>query len=222
MSTAEHIWGVITSDCTRLGYGWTPQRLGRPYDCFVFGVRLAASRDMWDDALGVCYLDDSGRRCVIIAKATTDPGVIASPRADGMAILLPGQYRGSHRLGWHRGDLHRPALIQHGPLMIGRDRRIGREGEWIPGPPMAGGGINIHSPHRDRLSDVGAASEGCQVAHTRAGMEALLAPVRQQAARGMGAVVSYTLFSSQGGNGWGEVDHIIRTMPSSGPGYLAI
>jgi hypothetical protein len=188
------MWDAIVSASLFRGYTWHPGVLRRSWDVYLCGIRMAATRDAWDDVLVALWLDDGGNRSGVAVRGTTDPGVTSSPRSDGMAVLLEGQYRGSHRLGLHRNDPNRPALVQHGGIRIGRDARRGRDGEWVPGPPQSGMGINIHCPHRDRSAVVAAASEGCQVTWTRSGMEALLHPVRQQAARGMGAVVSYTLF----------------------------
>ena len=54
----------------------------------------------------------------LLCDATTDPGLyyLEHPmNVDGTAILIPGQYIGSHKTGLHKGD---HALIQCGKLRV--------------------------------------------------------------------------------------------------------
>lgn len=102
---------------------------------------------------------------------TTLPGTtyLQSPmRKAGCAILLPGQYRGSHVIGKHRDKY--AALIQQRPMQFVRDNTL----DAIPdltGPARSEIiGCNVHAAdnnpfdaHDPKRTDIGPWSAGCQV-----------------------------------------------------------
>lgn len=178
------------------GYTWHPGKLVKPYDLFVFGIRNKVAKvDAWDDVLGCIYLDASLTLQCVLWRGTTDPGLssLVDPmNRAGCAIVVPGQYRQSHKLGMHKGKS--PAMVQVAPIKVYRDEN--KDAVFNFDAPTSGYfGINLHSPWKDDLARVGAASAGCQVFHAKSDLEALLALVKEQAAHGLGDVVTYTLFS---------------------------
>lgn len=135
-----------------------------PYDLNLFGVRtLDDDANAFNDVVGVFYRA-AGRWACFEFPATTDPGLYWREhpmRVEGTAILKPGQYRGSHKLGKHKGY---PALQQAKPVTVFRDpdRDAGLD---VDGAEQTGMfGINIHRANAQRASlRVDKWSAGCQV-----------------------------------------------------------
>ena len=82
---------------------------GGDYDVNIVGVRNSETKgrvtNAFDDCMTVSYKVD-GEWNFHCFKCTTDPGshwVENIMREEGVAILKPGQYRGSHKLGLHQG-----------------------------------------------------------------------------------------------------------------------
>jgi len=141
----------------------------------IIGVRSSSRRaGGFDDELHVVYKELPNVWVDAVFTITTDPGLtyLHDPmRRSGCAILLPGQYRRSHRIGVHKGRY--AALVQDKPMRIVRD--VNRDAildvetrldEAIEGVF----GINIHAADTnpfDNLDpsrvEVGAWSAGCQV-----------------------------------------------------------
>ena len=95
---------------------------GKDYDVNIIGVRNSETKgrvtNAFDDCLTVSYkLEDEWQfHCF---KCTTDPGDdwMDNPMLDkGCAILVPGQYRGSHKLRLHQGRYL--ALGQQKPVKV--------------------------------------------------------------------------------------------------------
>jgi len=181
----------------KLGYRWCV----RAWDLNLIGLRgLSTQADAYDDAIGCVYHDGTTWRSTW-HRASTDPGapILAAPvRAAGAATLAAGQHRGSHRVGVHHGATARPALVATGSLPVWRDANRDQTLDAViayrqgrPWPTSAGLGINIHSGGGSR---VGKWSEGCQVtAAGQAPIDGLIGLVNEQARRGLGSTVSYTL-----------------------------
>lgn len=135
------------------------------YDLNLVGIRSAQiEQESFDDWITVFYLSD-GRWNYFPFPGTTDPGsfYLHEPLSvSGTAILKPGQYRGSHKLGKHKNY---KALQQQKPVAVYRDNN--RDGYLnIDGMPQESGlfGINIHRSNAYRPSTlVGKWSAGCQV-----------------------------------------------------------
>ena len=192
-------FAAVLTAAERLHY-WHPASRSsgaRPYDLFIYGVRApATSTNLFDDAIGVAYVDARGAPVVEEWPATTDPGRAAldhPTREAGTATVVPGQYRGL----WARGVHHPgttgayPCLVPVGPsppVWRGSDRsRVYLDAE----------GIQLHraaGPGRAPPARVDWYSAGCQVLRDDAALQRVLALVAEQEARGLGRTVTYTLF----------------------------
>jgi len=128
-------------------------------------------------------------------SATTDPGtkgVKEFHNAQGVARLVPGQYRGSHAIGLHQGKYE--ALKQAKPVKVYRDAnkdmtydtKLITEGIY---------GINIHKAGADSTY-VENWSEGCQVFKKSADFDEFMALVKK-AATLHGNSFTYTLLESK-------------------------
>ena len=76
------------------------------YDVNIVGIRNSLTKNRvtnaFDDILTISYLDEIGEWQYHEYKCTTDPGthwVENIISKNGVAILKPGQYRGSHKIG---------------------------------------------------------------------------------------------------------------------------
>jgi hypothetical protein len=135
------------------------------YDLNIVGIRSdQLEQEAFDDWITVFYLSD-GRWNYFPFPGTTDPGsfYLHEPLSvSGTAILKPGQYRGSHKVGKHKNYR---ALQQQKPVTVYRDNN--RDGYLnTDGMLQETGmfGINIHRSNAHRPSTlVGKWSAGCQV-----------------------------------------------------------
>ena len=92
----------------------------------------------FDDHLTISYKID-GEWCYEIFNCTTDPGDdwMDKPMNDkGCAILVPGQYRGSHKLRLHQGRYL--ALGQQRSVKVYRDRDKDGKYDFDPSTKHAG------------------------------------------------------------------------------------
>ena len=97
---------------------------------------------------------------------TTDPGLHWTKNLlneSGVAILVPGQYSGSHMIGLHQGKYE--ALRQKSPLKVYRDKDKDNEYDLITENIKEGiYGINIHRASSSGTStQIDKWSAGCQV-----------------------------------------------------------
>lgn len=137
---------------------------GKPYDLNIFGIRSKDEKsNRFNDIVGVMYLHDKKWLCYQF-PATTDPGLFYRENpinVDGTAILKPGQYRGSHKVGLHKGYV---ALQQQRPVTVYRDSDKNSELDFEAPTQDGVFGINIHrASHRRASSQVDRWSAGCQV-----------------------------------------------------------
>ena len=102
--TREQIEEVLKSK----GYKYFTSDKG--YDVNIVGIRNSDTHgkvtNKFDDTLTLSYKDLNGKWVYNEYKATTDPGSHWEKNLlnkDGVAILKPGQYRGSHKIGLHQG-----------------------------------------------------------------------------------------------------------------------
>lgn len=134
---------------------------------------------------------------------TTDPGTywLNNPMGvKGTAILKPGQYRNSHKIGFHQGKYQ--ALVQYSPLTVYRDANkdskldffLEQEGLF---------GINIHraSAHGSSVY-VDRWSAGCQVFASAGDFYFFMEKVKASS-RIHGNIFTYTLLD--------EID-LVRTL----------
>ena len=168
------------------------------YNLNIIGIRNSDTgskvTNVFDDLLTVSYKIGDVWHFKKWA-ATTDPGtkgVKEFHNAQGVARLVPGQYRGSHAIGLHQGKYE--ALKQAKPVKVYRDAnkdmtydtKLITEGIY---------GINIHKAGADSTY-VENWSEGCQVFKKSADFDEFMALVKK-AATLHGNSFSYTLLESK-------------------------
>lgn len=171
-------------------YRW----FGDPFNMNMVFIRHPLrdqSKDAFDDTGVIAWIDDQGNERSFCYPVTVDPGLyyLQKPMgANGCAIMLPGQYLGSHALGLHKG---RKALIQVKPVLVYRDNDrdvLLDEPDWLEATPEIVGamtgqasgydsmrrihrgmfGINIHGMLSDMSKRIGQGSAGCTVIRSQA------------------------------------------------------
>ena len=137
------------------GYKWFEDNSNKGYDVNIVGVRNSETKgrvtNAFDDCITISYKVEGEWqfRCF---PCTTDPGThwvenILNDR--GVAILKPGQYRGSHKLRLHQGKYL--ALGQKKPMKIYRDANLDGKYDLIEESVREELiGINIHSNFKIR------------------------------------------------------------------------
>jgi hypothetical protein len=161
MYTLEQIKKAVQAK----GYVWFDSNTN--YDLNIVGVRTSSTgkavTNKFDDFLTVSY-KVNGEQKFHCWRCTTDPGTKAVKQfhnPNGVARLVPNQYRGSHAVGMHQGKYE--ALRQQKPVKVYRDKNKDmtfdetniQEGLF---------GINIHRSNPKTESEfVENWSEGCQV-----------------------------------------------------------
>lgn len=161
----------ITRDCIESvmkakGYKYFE---GGDYDVNIIGIRNSNTdgrvTNHYDDFITLSYKAE-GEWVFHIWEATTDPGMhwIDNPLAkEGCAILVPGQYRGSHKIRLHRGKYE--ALGQKKKVSVYRDGDLDDVYDTDEETIQEGlFGINIHRSNPYRAStQIDKYSAGCQV-----------------------------------------------------------
>ena len=172
-----------------------------PYNLNIFGIRNADRKiGQFNDVIGIAYEDNKGHQ-VFLAQATTDPGKYYAENPSnqkGVAILVPGQYRGAYVLGTHaKGKTtEHYALVQDRPVKVFRDRNRDNILDYDYNTIEEGVfGINIHraSAHHV-LDDIGKWSAGCQVFRSIYDFEDFLSIVKRGSEE-YGNRFTYTLFT---------------------------
>ena len=165
--TREQIEAAVKSK----GYKWFEDVNNKGYDVNIVGVRNNATKgrvtNAFDDCMTISYKVD-GEWQFHCYKCTTDPGshwVENIMREEGVAVLKPGQYRGSHKIRLHQGKY--PALGQKKPVTVYRDNNKDGKYDLDENNTQTGlFGINIHRatarPGR-KSTRVDKWSAGCQV-----------------------------------------------------------
>ena len=168
------------------------------YNFNIIGIRNSDTgnkvTNVFDDLLTVSYKIGDVWHFKKWA-ATTDPGtkgVKEFHNAQGVARLVPGQYRGSHAIGLHQGKYE--ALKQAKAVKVYRDAnkdmtydtKLITEGIY---------GINIHKAGADSTY-VENWSEGCQVFKKSADFDEFMGLVKK-AATLHGNSFTYTLLESK-------------------------
>jgi len=142
----------------------------RKYNLNIVGVRSKShDSQKFDDSLLVVYRNDDKEWEVLSYEITTEPGprILRKPiNPDGTAVLVPGQYRSTYKVGTHGGKFRHIALVQrNGPVKVWRDTDLDSKPE-SEGMKIAEGmfGINIHRHARANEKEyVNGSSAGCQV-----------------------------------------------------------
>lgn len=139
----------------------------RVFELNIAGVRNSDARaNHFDDTLHVFYQREDGGWIINSLPATTEPGTywlknLMNPK--GTAILKPGQYIHSHRIGAHRGKYQ--ALVQQKPVTVWRDANKDSVPDMGSAKEETGiFGINIHRARAAGITlNVNDHSAGCQV-----------------------------------------------------------
>jgi len=171
------------------------------YNLNLIGVRRDnAGTNKFDDYVLVIYRDNSGQELCKKYPATTDPGEywLKNPiNPKGTAVLVPGQYRGSWKLGKHQNNYE--ALVQRKPVKVWRDNNKDDIIDYIHLKLINEGyfGINIHrSNPYDKSYAVGKWSAGCQVFQAIADYKEFMALCKKSATL-YGNSFSYTLVTEE-------------------------
>jgi len=180
------------------GYVWFEDSSNKGYDINIVGIRNSEPgskvTNLFDDWLTLTY-KINGVWQYHEWEATTDPGkkgVVEYKNPNGVAILVPGQYRRSHTIGLHQGKYQ--ALRQQSNVKVYRDSNrnltfdLNKIQEGIFG-------INIHKAGQ-KSTWVENWSEGCQVFRMSKDFDSFMSICRQ--ARTIhGNSFSYTLIESK-------------------------
>ena len=117
---------------------------------------------------------------------------------NGVAILKPGQYRGSHRVGLHQGKYE--ALTQAKPLKVYRDNNRDDKYDLIESNVHEGiYGINIHRATKwegKKSTQIDKWSAGCQVIAANDDFKLFMEIIKKGAGI-WGNSFSYTLIESK-------------------------
>jgi hypothetical protein len=125
MYTREQIQSTVEGK----GYKYFHDKSNKSYDVNIIGIRNSKTKgrvtNAFDDLITISYKNEDGNWMYHEYACTTDPGThwvenILNDR--GVAILKPGQYRGSHKLRLHQGKYL--ALGQKKPMKIYRDANL--------------------------------------------------------------------------------------------------
>lgn len=183
------------------GFVWFNDDENKGFDVNIVGVRMntlaVADRvtNVFDDFLTISYKDEKGKWQFHCWNATVDPGkkgVMEFSNRNGVARLVPGQYRGVWRIDKHQGKYD--ALCQrNGNVTVYRDsdRNLVFDESKLDTGMF---GINIHKAGRDSTW-VENWSEGCQVFKRSMDFDQFMVICRR-AARIHGNSFSYTLLES--------------------------
>jgi len=153
------------------GYKWFEDNNNKGYDVNIVGVRNSETKgrvtNAFDDCMTISYKIE-GEWQFHCFPCTTDPGThwvenVLNDR--GVAILKPGQYRGSHKIRKHQGRYL--ALGQKKPMSIYRDANLDGKYDLIEESVREELiGINIHRAtgrSGGKSTRVDKWSAGCQV-----------------------------------------------------------
>ena len=180
------------------GYVWFNDDANKGYDVNIVGVRNAATgkkvTNVFDDNLTLSFKDENGVWQFYCWMNTTDPGkkgVLEYHNKDGVARLVPNQYRGSHAIGLHQGKYE--ALRQAKAVKVYRDanKDLNYDETKITEGVY---GINIHKAGQDSTW-VENWSEGCQVFKRVKDFDAFMKIVKR-ASKIHGNSFTYTLIES--------------------------
>ena len=172
------------------------------YNLNIVGIRNSSTSEevtnKFDDLMTVSYrVDDTWYFQQY--GCTTDPGKYYTENLlnpDGVAILVPGQYRSAYSIGLHQGKYE--ALRQMKPLQVYRDDNKDNCYDMQPDNIQEGiYGINIHRASATGTStQIDKWSAGCQVIADHEDFNKLMWLARQ--AEGIwGNSFTYTLIDSQ-------------------------
>ena len=176
---------------------------GGDYNLNIVGVRNSDTKGVvtnkFDDTLTLTY-EVGGELKYHEFVATTDPGSHWEKNLlskDGVAILCPGQYRGSHTIGLHQGKYE--ALKQQKPVKVYRDNNMDGKYDMLEENIQEGiFGINIHKAGSrvEGSTQIDKWSAGCQVISKESDFNQLM-EIAHKAAALYGKSFTYTLIESK-------------------------
>ena len=192
--TREQIEAAVKSK----GYVWFADDANKGFDVNIVGVRNSSTgtkvTNVFDDHLTVSF-KENGQWKFFIWAATTDPGkkgVQQFHNKDGVARLVPNQYRGSHTIRLHQGKYE--ALGQQKNVKVYRDAN--KDLNYDENKITEGlYGINIHKAGQDSTW-VENWSEGCQVFKRVKDFDEFM-KICKKAAKIHGNSFTYTLIESK-------------------------
>jgi hypothetical protein len=192
--TREQIEAAVKSK----GYVWFADDANKGYDVNIVGVRNSSTgtkvTNVFDDNLTISF-KENGEWKFFIWAATTDPGkkgVMEYHNKDGVARLVPNQYRGSHTIRLHQGKYE--ALGQAKNVKVYRDAN--KDLNYDENKITEGlYGINIHKAGQDSTW-VENWSEGCQVFKRVKDFDEFM-KICKKAAKLHGNSFTYTLIESK-------------------------
>lgn len=181
------------------GYVWFEDTVNTNYDLNIIGIRNNDPNvgdnvtDLFDDFITVSY-KLNGKWMYHEWAATTDPGkraMLEVKNPQGVARLVPGQYRRSHYIGLHKGTYI--ALRQGKAMKVYRDRD--RDSVYDEDNIFEGiFGINIHKAGKNS-SIVSNWSEGCQVFKIEVNFDEFMT-ICNRASKLHGPTFTYTLLET--------------------------
>ena len=170
------------------------------YNLNIIGVRASGAviTNSFDDILLIIYKTPTGTWNRQLYQITTDPGQFYMNKpcnSKGTAILVPGQYRGTYKIGLHRGKYK--ALCQNKSVKVYRDNNKDSVYDYDPNSLDEGMfGINIHKA--GTLSKrVDTWSAGCQVFASETEFRAFMNYCNKQIKYGHGDTFTYTLLKEE-------------------------
>ncbi len=182
------------------GYKWFEKG---NYNLNIVGVRNSETHgkvtNKFDDCITVSYNID-GEEKFHCFSATTDPGSHWEKNLlnkDGVAILVPNQYRSSHKIRKHQGKYE--ALCQKKPVKVYRDNNKDGKYDMLEENIHEGiFGINIHKAGSriNGSTQIDKWSAGCQVFSKESDFNQLM-ELAYKAKNLYGNSFTYTLIESK-------------------------
>lgn len=163
----------------------------------LIGIRtMNRNINNFDDKFCMAWEDNGEKKLFVNNDFTTDPGIyylqkeLLSPK--GCAILVPGQYRGLWKIGFHRGKYK--ALVQDKPCSVYRDRNKDNYLDFDSSTIETGMfGINKHHGYESAV--VNNNSAACQVDRYKKDLDFSLSVAKKSVSL-YGENITYTLITS--------------------------
>ncbi len=205
MKKTNHIkineFKTLQEYCSKKGYKFWADN--KPYNVFIYGIRKIKGKvNLYDDTLGIAYIDDKNNQIVAEFEGTTDPGLYYLKQKlgnkKGTAILCPGQYRHCWELGKH-GKYKQEALVQSkkAKFKVWRDNNNDGQLDFKGKIFDDVSGLNLHTTRYTNEtvenSFVNSWSAGCQVIKNPTNHSHIMTILNISAKR-FGDSFSYTLF----------------------------
>lgn len=169
----------------------------REYDLNIVGIRTNdMNSNFFNDWICIFHKRNNGTWAFYAFQCTTDPGLfwrLNPERVDGVAILVPNQYRSMWTIGKHQGRYK--AFVQQKEVTVYRDSDKNSSLDIDPKKVTTGlFGINGHrAKEGGTSSQVDKWSAGCQVWASDTDFQFALTLADKQVESGHGNKFTYTL-----------------------------